>query len=195
VLQDAIVDSEHCYGRKYLATRSSIQITKAEITHILQIYHITTLRQPLRHPTGVSVAALCSPARTGRAMSNRRPPSSPPSPRLQVNRGICRFGQYKNPRCPYPPPRASRVSHHPPQVSGLTLAVARGVVRFLISFYSSPSLRCHPSHFARTLPIPLYYRPCLELSVPLLPRVDGSKTHRRRLSSNSGGEWLDTGGS
>ena len=35
------------------------------------------------------------------------------SPRLQVNRGTCR---------PHPPPRASRVSHHPPQVSGLTLA-------------------------------------------------------------------------
>src|SRR3984885_6802438 len=64
----------------------------------------------------------------------------------------------------FPPPRTSRVGHHPPQVSGLPLAhprspmltfpssfllqysprclaVARGVVRFLISFYSSPSLR------------------------------------------------------
>jgi hypothetical protein len=45
-----------------------------------------------------------------------------PPPRLQVNRGTCRFGRYKNPRRPHPPPRASRVSHHPPQVSGLTLA-------------------------------------------------------------------------
>jgi hypothetical protein len=43
-------------------------------------------------------------------------------PRLQVNRGTYRFGRYKNPRRPHPPPRASRVSHHPPQVSGLTLA-------------------------------------------------------------------------
>jgi hypothetical protein len=43
-------------------------------------------------------------------------------PRLQVNRGTCRFGRYKNPRRPHPPPRVSRVSHHPPQVSGLTLA-------------------------------------------------------------------------
>jgi hypothetical protein len=47
-------------------------------------------------------------------------PSTPP--RLQVNRGTCRFRRYKNPRRPHPPPRASRVSHHPPQVSGLTLA-------------------------------------------------------------------------
>jgi len=45
-----------------------------------------------------------------------------PPPRLQVNRGTCRFGRYKIPRRPHPPPRASRVSHHPPQVSGLTLA-------------------------------------------------------------------------
>ena len=36
--------------------------------------------------------------------------------------GTCRFGRYKNPRRPHPPPRASRVSHHPTQVSGLTLA-------------------------------------------------------------------------
>jgi len=43
-------------------------------------------------------------------------------PRLQVNRGTRPFGRYKNPRRPHPPPRASRVSHHPPQVSGLTLA-------------------------------------------------------------------------
>jgi hypothetical protein len=34
----------------------------------------------------------------------------PPPNRLQVNRGTCR---YKNPRRPHPPPRASRVSHHP----------------------------------------------------------------------------------
>jgi hypothetical protein len=81
------------------------------------------LGSPLRHPTGVSVAALCSPARTGRATSHRPPPSSaPPHPRLQVNRGTCRFGRYKIPCRPHPPPRASRVSHHPPQVSGLTLA-------------------------------------------------------------------------
>ena len=45
-----------------------------------------------------------------------------PPPRLQVNRGTCRFGRYKNPRRPHPPPRASRVSHHPSQVSGLTHA-------------------------------------------------------------------------
>jgi hypothetical protein len=74
-------------------------------------------------PTGVSVAALRSPARTGKAMlSRRRSSSAPPPPGLQVNRGTCRFGRYKNPRRPHPPPRASRVSHHPPQVSGLTLA-------------------------------------------------------------------------
>jgi hypothetical protein len=45
--------------------------------------------------------------------------SSLSTPRLQ---GTCHFGRYKNPRRPHPPPRASRVSHHPPQVSGLTLA-------------------------------------------------------------------------
>src|SRR2546423_2869567 len=33
---------------------------------------------PLRHPTGVSVAALCSPARTGRATSHHPPLSSAP---------------------------------------------------------------------------------------------------------------------
>jgi hypothetical protein len=49
-------------------------------------------------------------------------PTILPPPRLQVNRGTCRFGRYKNPRRPHPPPRASRVSHHPPQMSGLTLA-------------------------------------------------------------------------
>jgi hypothetical protein len=38
------------------------------------------LGSPLRHPTGVSIAALCSPARTGRATSHHRPPSSPPPP-------------------------------------------------------------------------------------------------------------------
>ena len=81
-----------------------------------------TSGSPLRHPTGVSVAALCSPARTGRATSKHLPPSSGPPSRLQVNRVTCRFGRYKNPRRPHPPPRSSRVSHHPPQVSGLTLA-------------------------------------------------------------------------
>ena len=45
-----------------------------------------------------------------------------PPPRLQVNRGTCRFGRYKNARRPHPPRRASRVSHHPPQVSCLTLS-------------------------------------------------------------------------
>jgi hypothetical protein len=74
-------------------------------------------------PTGVSVAALRSPARTGKAMlSRRRSSSAPPPPGLQVNRGTCHFGRHKNPRRPHPPPRASQVSHHPPQVSGLTLA-------------------------------------------------------------------------
>jgi len=36
-------------------------------------------------------------------------PLGPPQglPRLQVNRGTCRFGRYKNPRRPHPPPRAS----------------------------------------------------------------------------------------
>jgi hypothetical protein len=55
-----------------------------------------------------------------RLRPRRAPPYSPP--RLQVNRGTCRLGSYKNPRRPHPPPRASQVSHHPPQVSGLTLA-------------------------------------------------------------------------
>ena len=49
-------------------------------------------------------------------------PVSGGPPRLQVNRRTCRFGRYKNPRRPHPPPRVSRVSHYPPQVSGLTLA-------------------------------------------------------------------------
>jgi len=41
----------------------------------------------------------------------------PPPQKIRVNRRACRFGQYKNPRRPYPPPCASRVSHHQPQVS------------------------------------------------------------------------------
>jgi hypothetical protein len=36
-----------------------------------------------------------------------------PPHRLQVNRGTRRFWRYKNPCRPHPPPRASRVSHHP----------------------------------------------------------------------------------
>ena len=55
-----------------------------------------------------------------RQLLTRGPKCLPP--RLQVNRGTCRFGRYKYPRRAHPPPRASRVSHHPPQVSGLTLA-------------------------------------------------------------------------
>jgi hypothetical protein len=47
---------------------------------------------------------------------------TPPPPRLPVNRTYFRFGRYKNPRRLHPPPRASRVSRHPPLVSGLTLA-------------------------------------------------------------------------
>jgi hypothetical protein len=46
--------------------------------------------------------------------------ASPPV--IQVNWRACRFGRYKSPRRPHPPPRASRVSCHPPQVSGLTFA-------------------------------------------------------------------------
>src|SRR5271170_5992640 len=42
--------------------------------------HTAHLGSPLRHPTGVSVAALCSPARTGRATSKHPPPSSAPPP-------------------------------------------------------------------------------------------------------------------
>jgi hypothetical protein len=45
----------------------------------------------------------------------RRAPPYSSLPRLQVNRGPCRFGPYKNPRRPHPPPRAS-------QANGLTLA-------------------------------------------------------------------------
>jgi hypothetical protein len=41
---------------------------------------------------------------------------------IRVNRRACRFGRYKSPRRAHPPPRASRVSCHPPQVSGLTFA-------------------------------------------------------------------------
>jgi hypothetical protein len=46
----------------------------------------------------------------------------PPPPRLDVNRRACQFGRNKIHRRPHSPPRASRVSYHPPQVSGLTLA-------------------------------------------------------------------------
>src|SRR5437016_13628371 len=46
-------------------------------------------------------------------------PTPSPPPRLRVNRTYFRFGRYKNPRRPHPPPRASPVSRHPPQVTGL----------------------------------------------------------------------------
>ena len=62
------------------------------------------------------------PTRSGQEMGLAASPNPAHPPRLQVNRGTCRFGRYKNPRRPHPPPRASRVSHHPPQVSGLTHA-------------------------------------------------------------------------
>ena len=168
-------------------------------------------------------------------------PSPPPPPRLQVNRGTCRFGRYKNPRRPHPPPCASRVSHHPPQVSGLTLAhpcsptltrrPARSIdsgcagpflgpdqrgrnglprrcrfwvathrmldppSRLLFSFSchlaaslllagsfvfssaSTPALLCIDTlHFLLVLyPLYFYYRPYLELSIPLLPEQMGRK--------------------
>ena len=61
------------------------------------------------------------------------------------------------------------------------------VVRFLISFYSNPSLRCHSSLFTRPLPI-LLFRLCLELSVPLLPVRMGRKRtaedYRRTAEEN-----------
>jgi hypothetical protein len=41
---------------------------------------------------------------------------------LPVNRGAYRFGRYKNPHRPLPPPRASQMSQHSSRVSGLTLA-------------------------------------------------------------------------
>ena len=41
---------------------------------------------------------------------------------IQVNQRACRFGPYKSPRRPHPPPRTSWVSCHLPQVSGLIFA-------------------------------------------------------------------------
>jgi hypothetical protein len=35
---------------------------------------------------------------------------NPPPPVIRVNRRACRFGPYKSPRRPHPPPRASQVS-------------------------------------------------------------------------------------
>jgi len=61
-----------------------------------------------------------SPARTGKAMSfvpNFRSPHL-----MRVNWRACRFGRYKYPRRPHPPPRASRVSQHPLLVSDRGLA-------------------------------------------------------------------------
>jgi hypothetical protein len=66
----------------------------------------------------------CRPMLTRQNSKGNIEASSPkfcPLSRLRVNRTYFRFGRYKNPRRPHPPPRASRVSHHPPQVSGLTL--------------------------------------------------------------------------
>jgi hypothetical protein len=199
-------------------------------------------------------------------------PSTPPRG-LQVNRGTCRFGRYKNPRRPHPPPRASRVSCHPPQVSGLTFAqplahptslalthrrpldhsshttrvhfgplasAAKmgsydGVVpwlhctrrqvgskynselgsptsRLIFSFLnlslsavdrgrSSPYLILlepsasfpafsHPG----AVPVILSLLPLRLRLSSLFSRADGSKTHRRGVQSNYGGEWLGTRG-
>jgi hypothetical protein len=51
-----------------------------------------------------------------------QPVSPPPQKLIRVNRRAGRFGPYKSPRRPHPPPCAGRVSCHPPQVSGLTFA-------------------------------------------------------------------------
>jgi hypothetical protein len=74
---------------------------------------------PLRHPTGDERRPTLTRENVKGIVESTWFEFCPP-PRLQVNRGTCRFGRYKNPRRPHPPPRASRVSHHPPQVSGLT---------------------------------------------------------------------------
>ena len=56
------------------------------------------LCSPLWYPTGVSVAALCSPARTGRATLNHPPPSSaPPRNKLRANQRAYSFGRDESP--------------------------------------------------------------------------------------------------
>ena len=67
---------------------------------------------PGPHPARASSGRRRLPSRTGKAMPNHLPRSLA-LPRLQVNQGNCRFRRYKNPRRLDPPPRASRVSHHP----------------------------------------------------------------------------------
>jgi hypothetical protein len=73
------------------------------------------------HPARASSGRRGPPTRMGRVTV---PKVLPPPLRLRVNRTYFRFGRYKHPRRPHPPPRASRVSRHPPQVNGLTLAHA-----------------------------------------------------------------------
>jgi hypothetical protein len=69
-------------------------------------FHRTPTREPRRFKL-----FLCSCANLMIPSAGCFPPG------LQVNRGTCRFGRYKNSRRPHPPRRASRASPHPPQVS------------------------------------------------------------------------------
>jgi hypothetical protein len=69
-----------------------------------------------------STPCLLTPGGNGCLVLSIGQPLHNPPPVIQVNRHVCRFERYKSPHRPHPPPRASRVSCHPPQVSDLTFA-------------------------------------------------------------------------